>query len=79
MLADAGWRQTQTEFLSLVKRCWTFLDPRQWELLSFQKTIWKQFLSAVLLAQLLSNGLVSDPTYETHDIILDMSWVHAIG
>lgn len=38
VLADAGWRQTQTEFLSLVKRCWTFLDPRQWELLPFQKT-----------------------------------------
>lgn len=67
----------RTVFLSLIKRCWTFLDPRQWELLPFQKTIWKQFLLAVLLALLLPSGLASDPTYETHDIILDMSWVHA--
>lgn len=69
----------RTVFLGLIKRCWTFLDPRQWELLPFQKTIWKQFLSAVLLALLLPSGLASDPTYETNDIILDMSWVHASG
>lgn len=79
VLADAGWRQTQGKFLNMVKRCWIFLDPSQWELLPFQRMLWKQFLLTVPFALLLPNGLASDPTSEALDTTLDMPWVHDSG